>query len=118
MVFDKAHEHPIWAKEIYDFSDHIPETEEYGVVSYVYRARQPFIPEKILANLNGNMRDVIRAKGHFWIAICPEWVAEFLLSGSLSSVKRMCTWWALVLKESWPNHGGVSEYAKAHWQDP
>ena len=116
--FDKAHEHPMWAKELYGFSDHIPETEEYGVASYVYRARQPFIPEKILATLNGNMPGVIRAKGHFWIATRPEWVAEFSLAGSLSSVKPMGTWWASVPKESWPDHGGVSEYVKAHWQDP
>ena len=56
------------AKELYGFADHIPETEEYGVNSYVYRARLPFIPEKILEVLNGNLPGVIRAKGHFWIS--------------------------------------------------
>jgi G3E family GTPase len=59
--FDKAHEHPMWAKELYGFADHVPETEEYGVASFVYRARQPFEPEKILAVLNGEMPGVIRA---------------------------------------------------------
>ena len=28
--FEKAHEHPMWAKELYGFADHVPETEEYG----------------------------------------------------------------------------------------
>ncbi|MEL6517329.1 MAG: DUF6525 family protein [Pseudomonadota bacterium] len=37
---DKAHEYPMWAKELYGFADHVPETEEYGVSSYVYRARR------------------------------------------------------------------------------
>ncbi len=36
----------MWAKELYGFSDHVPETEEYGMSSCVYRRRQPFIPEK------------------------------------------------------------------------
>ena len=45
--FEKAHEHPMWAKELYGFADHVPETEEYGVTSFVYRARRPFVPEKI-----------------------------------------------------------------------
>jgi G3E family GTPase len=40
--FDQAHEHPMWAKELYGFADHVPETEEYGVASYVYRAKAPF----------------------------------------------------------------------------
>ncbi len=53
--FEKAHEHPMWAKELYGFADHIPETEEYGVASYVYRARRPFDPEKIHELLNGQL---------------------------------------------------------------
>ena len=67
--FEKAHEHPLWFKELYGFADHVPETEEYGVTRYVYRARRPFEPEKIKSLLNGDMPGVIRAKGHFWIAI-------------------------------------------------
>jgi G3E family GTPase len=86
--FEKAHEHPMWAKELYGFADHVPETEEYGVASFVYRARRPFEPEKILAVLNGEMPGVIRAKGHFWIATRPEWVAEFSLAGALSRSSR------------------------------
>ncbi|MEM1422129.1 MAG: GTP-binding protein, partial [Pseudomonadota bacterium] len=53
--FEKAHEHPMWAKELYGFADHVPETEEYGVTSYTYRAQRPFEPEKIKAVLNGAM---------------------------------------------------------------
>jgi G3E family GTPase len=80
--FEKAHEHPMWAKELYGFADHVPETEEYGVTSHVYRAGRPFEPEKILAVLNGELPGVIRAKGHFWIATRPEWVAEFSFWGA------------------------------------
>ncbi|MEY8842404.1 GTP-binding protein, partial [Cribrihabitans sp. XS_ASV171] len=57
--FDKAHEHPMWAKELYGFADHVPETEEYGVASFVYRARRPFVPEAILQLLNGDLPGVI-----------------------------------------------------------
>lgn len=116
--FDKAHEHPMWAKELYGFADHVPETEEYGVASYVYRARQPFIPEKILAVLNGDMPGVLRAKGHFWIATRPEWVAEFSLAGALSSVKPIGTWWASVPQERWPDHPSAREYMQQHWVEP
>ncbi|WP_341368940.1 GTP-binding protein [Yoonia sp. BS5-3] len=116
--FAQAHEHPMWAKELYGFADHTPETEEYGVTSYVYRARQPFIPEKILEVLNGAMPGVIRAKGHFWIATRPGWVAEFSLAGTLSSVKPLGTWWASVPQERWPDNETARSYMAAHWQEP
>ena len=115
--FQKAHEHPMWAKELYGFADHVPETEEYGVTSYVYRARQPFIPEKISDVLNGELPGVIRAKGHFWIASRPEWVAEYSLAGALSSVSPMGQWWATVPKEQWPDHESLRAYMKANWED-
>jgi len=116
--FEKAQEHPMWAKELYGFADHVPETEEYGVASFVYRARRPFEPEKIMAVLNGDLPGVIRAKGHFWIATRPDWVAEFSLAGSLSSLKPMGTWWASVPKDRWPDHEGMQSYMTAHWQEP
>ncbi len=116
--FEKAHEHPMWAKELYGFADHVPETEEYGVASYVYRARQPFEPEKILKVLNGDLPGVIRAKGHFWLATRPNWVAEFSMAGALSSVKPLGTWWASVPKERWPDHESARQYMQAHWSEP
>lgn len=116
--FQKAHEHPMWAKELYGFADHTPETEEYGVASFVYRARLPFIPEKILGVLNGDLAGVIRAKGHFWISTRPGWVAEFSLAGALSSVKPLGTWWASVPRERWPDHEGAQDYMQQHWQEP
>jgi G3E family GTPase len=116
--FEKAHEHPMWAKELYGFADHVPETEEYGIASYIYRARRPFEPEKILAVLNGEMPGVIRAKGHFWIATRPEWVAEFSLAGALCSVKPLGTWWAAVPRDRWPDHESARGYIAQHWVEP
>ena len=116
--FDQAHEHPMWAKELYGFADHVPETEEYGVASYVYRMRRPFVPDRILEVLNGELPGVIRAKGHFWISTRPDWVAEFSLAGALSSIKPLGTWWASVPEDKRPNHESAQAYMKAHWQEP
>ncbi len=116
--FEKAHEHPMWAKELYGFADHVPETEEYGVASFVYRARRPFVPEKVKAVLNGEMPGVIRAKGHFWLATRPDWVAEFSLAGALSSITPLGTWWAAVPKERWPDNDTARRYMADNWQEP
>jgi G3E family GTPase len=116
--FDKAHEHPLWAKELYGFADHVPETEEYRVQSFVYRARRPFDPQKIHSLLNGPLPGVIRAKGHFWMATRPGWVAEFSLAGALSSTTPIGTWWASVPKNRWPNGPQVTQYINDHWVEP
>ncbi|MCC5964477.1 MAG: GTP-binding protein [Rhodobacteraceae bacterium] len=116
--FETAHEHPLWAKELYGFADHVPETEEYGVTSFVYRARKPFDPVRIHAFLNGDLPGVIRAKGHFWLATRPNWVAEFSLAGALSSVKPLGGWWAAVPRERWPDHPEALANMRANWVEP
>jgi G3E family GTPase len=116
--FETAHEHPLWAKELYGFADHVPETEEYGVSSFVYRARRPFHPQKIHDVLNGTLPGVLRAKGHFWIATRPEWLAEFSLAGALSTVRPLGKWWATVPKEQRPDHPQAVAYMERHWAEP
>jgi len=116
--FERAHEHPMWAKELYGFADHVPETEEYGIASFVYRARQPFRPQAIHDLLNGSLPGVIRAKGHFWMSTRPDWVAEFSLAGALSSVRPLGTWWAAVPKDRWPGHDSARAYIAQHWEEP
>ncbi len=116
--YEKAHGHPMWAKELYGFADHVPETEEYGISSFVYRARLPFIPEKIHSLLNGELPGVIRAKGHFWISTRPDWVMEFSLAGALSSTNPLGNWWATVPEERRPDSETAQAYIQEHWQEP
>ena len=116
--FDTAHEHPLWAKELYGFADHVPETEEYGVSSFVYRARRPFDPQKVHDVLNGALPGVIRAKGHFWVATRPDWLAEFSLAGAIGSVRPSGRWWATVPQDRWPDHPSARDYIARHWQVP
>ena len=116
--FDRAQEHPMWAKELYGFASHTPETEEYGVSSFVYHARAPFHPARIHAALNGPLPGVIRAKGHFWIATRPDWAAEFSLAGAMSSVTPLGRWWASVPEERRPTHPEAQAEIARNWVAP
>lgn len=115
--FDRAHEHPLWAKELYGFAHHMPETEEYGISSFVYRARRPFDPARLHTVLNGDLAGVIRAKGHFWLATRPDWAAEFALAGAVSSVAPLGHWWAAVPQARWPQHPEARAELAAQWDE-
>lgn len=115
---EKAETHPLWAKELFDYASHRPETEEYGVESFVYRARRPFDPKRFYDFLTQNYLDaVIRAKGHFWLATRPDYLGELAVAGSQTVTARMGRWWAAVPKNRWPDDGGFEQFVMHHW-DP
>ncbi len=114
---EKAEEHPLWFKELYGAADHTPETEEYGVRSFVYRARRPFHPFKFNAFLNSDWPGVIRAKGIFWLATRPEWVGGLSQAGALIRHEGQGFWWSNVRKEYWPTEPEWRERLKQNW-DP
>ena len=101
--FERAQEHPLWFKELYGFAEHQPETEEYGIRSFVYRARRPFHPEKFHAFVTSSWPGVIRAKGHFWLATRPDWVGALSQAGALVRNEPMGIWWVSVPKGRWPD---------------
>ena len=112
---DKAQKHPLWYKELYGSADHVPETEEYGIRSFVYRARRPFHPEKFQAFIGRTWPGLIRAKGHFWLATRPLWVGEFSLAGAIARVAPMGRWWAAVPRQRWPDHPEWKRVISRHW---
>ena len=99
----EAQNHPLWAQELYNPDDHTPETEEYGVTSFVYRARDPFDPEKIHSFFNQEWPGVIRAKGFFWISSRPNFVGEVSQAGAFVRHQGIGKWWAAVNEEQWPD---------------
>lgn len=113
---EKAEQHPLWLKELYDFASHRPESEEYGVESFVYRARRPFDPAKFYSFLTSDSLDkVIRSKGHFWLATRPDFLGELAIAGTQKSVSRMGRWWAAVPKNRWPDDGTFEELVIHKW---
>ena len=98
-----AQNHPLWAQELYNPNDHTPETEEYGITSFVYRARDPFDPEKIHTFFNQEWPGVIRAKGFFWISSRPNFVGEVSQAGAFVRHQGIGKWWAAVNEEQWPD---------------
>jgi G3E family GTPase len=113
--YHKAQQHPLWYKELYGFADHKPETLEYGIRSFVYRARRPFHPAKFHKFINSSWPGVIRAKGHFWLATRPDWCGELSQAGALVRNEAMGFWWSAVPKNRWPDHPEWREAVAKNW---
>jgi G3E family GTPase len=99
--FEAAHRHPAWSKEV-NRSYHRPETEEYGISSFAYRAREPFDPARLHAFFSKPLAGVLRAKGFFWLATRPQWIGELSQAGSLIRHHAVGRWWAALPRRSWP----------------
>lgn len=98
--FETASRSAAWIRELE--GEHTPETEEYGISSFVFRARKPFHPERLAALLDDPaLRSVLRAKGTFWLATRPAYVGLLSKAGSSYVLDPIGTWWATLPEESW-----------------
>ena len=112
---EEAQEHPLWAQELYRPEAHVPETEEYGITSFVYHARAPFDPEKIHQFFNQEWPGVIRAKGFFWLSSRPDFVGEVSQAGAFVRHQGIGRWWAAVPKDRWPGGNEFDDMMKQYW---
>ncbi|MBK8392993.1 MAG: GTP-binding protein [Saprospiraceae bacterium] len=83
-----------WQKEL-NADSHTPETEEYGISSFVYRRNLPFHPDRFWVCLNEHYpATVIRAKGLFWRASRPSDALSFSQAGGSSRIGKEGVWWS------------------------
>ena len=116
-LFDlkEAQEHPLWAQELYNPDKHVPKTEEYGITSFVYRAREPFDPSKIHAFFNQEWPGVVRAKGFFWLSSRPDFVGEVSQAGAFVRHQGIGRWWVAIPRVQWPNGEDFDAILRQYW---
>ena len=99
--FEEAAKAPMWLKELR--GEHTPETEEYGISSFVFRARKPFHPMRLwnLIHDEAVWKNVLRSKGFFWLATRMKTVGEWAQAGGSLNLSPAGSWWASVPKSQW-----------------
>lgn len=98
---EKSENSPLWMRELQSgwHAGHTPETEEYGISSFVYRRTRPFHPERFLALANQEWRGVIRSKGLFWLASRNDIAGTWGQSGGSTKVDPAGRWIASIPPE-------------------
>jgi G3E family GTPase len=95
--FDEAAQNADWLSE--PRGTHTPETEEYGISSFVFAARRPFHPQRLEALLaddgDGNaLERVLRSKGFVWLATRHDEVGVWSHAGKQITLTSGGRWWA------------------------
>jgi len=98
---DAAEQMPGWVRALN--GDAPPETEAYGISSFVYRARRPFHPARLHRVLLDDLPGVLRAKGFCWLATRPDVMALFSQAGGVVRLDPVGTWWAASPDDEWPD---------------
>jgi G3E family GTPase len=91
--FEKAESSAGWIKELEN--EHIPETEEYGIGSFVFRRKEPFHPDRFLDFIKNTFpKNIIRSKGLFWIASRSDQALIWSSAGGSLKTDPAGVWWA------------------------
>ncbi len=115
--FERAASIPTWLQEI--DTPHTPETETYGIGSFVFRARRPFHPERLDDLVQSDLLDaVLRSKGSIWLASRCEDIILWSQAGDQLELDLIGTWWADTPRDAWPEDTEELATIQADWQEP
>jgi len=92
--FEEAEQSASWEEEL-NKAEHTPETEEYGISSFVYRSVKPFDPGRFWKYVQHEFpANIIRSKGMFWLASRPDQALIWGQAGGSLRADSAGVWWS------------------------
>lgn len=96
--FEAASESAGWLKEL-EAPEHTPETEEYGISSFVYKSAIPFHSERFNHWIEEMPAEIVRAKGIVWCATRNDLALLFSQAGPSIQLDPVSYWVASLPSE-------------------
>ncbi|SFM12684.1 GTPase, G3E family [Gracilibacillus orientalis] len=91
--FEKASESAGWLKELNaGVENHTPETEEYGISSFIYTSRLPFHTERLMSWYQDLPKEIVRLKGVMWCATHYDMALLLSQAGPSVAVEPLAYW--------------------------
>ncbi|HHP7242649.1 MAG TPA: GTP-binding protein [Cyclobacteriaceae bacterium] len=92
--FEEAEQSAGWIEEL-NKDEHTPETDEYGISSFVFRSKKPFDPDRFSDYIQHKFPNtIIRSKGLFWLASRPEQALVWSQAGGSLKADSAGVWWS------------------------
>ena len=113
---EKAQTSARWIQELNGI--HVPETEEYGISSFVFRARRPFHPKRFWEFIHTEWDGLLRSKGYFWLASRHDMIGMWSQAGGSAEYRPVGFWWAAAPKSGWPDDDESVKSIVKDWQEP
>ncbi|MCY9340547.1 GTP-binding protein [Bacillus haynesii] len=113
--FEKASQSTGWIKELNE--EHTPETEEFGISSFVYQKQRPFHPERLKRWLENWPPQIMRAKGFFWLASRNDTAGLLSQAGSSLMIQSAGPWIAAYPEEEQKLAFEEDPNLKAGWDE-
>jgi G3E family GTPase len=89
--------------------------KDYGLNTYVFNARQPFVEARFLEVLRSGLPGVIRAKGFYWTERIPHRVGLLSIAGQQMRADYLAKWWIDQIEAGEASYAQVPVLVKKSW---
>lgn len=98
----------------------LPESEEFGIDSFVWEARRPLHPQRFWKLLSSPWAggELLRSKGFFWLASRVDSIGLYQQAGGTLKIEHVGSWWATVPEELWPRRSDIRDWIIKKWREP